>query len=85
VSRVDVAGAHTSELAPVSQRGGGQLWAVIAADEPRCGAAFDHQAVQDRHRVVGVDAAVDLDGEGFTGVFVDDVILSSFNRRPSWV
>jgi hypothetical protein len=31
------------------------------------------QAVQQLHGGVGVDPAVDLDGEGFAGVFVDDI------------
>jgi hypothetical protein len=52
---------------------GGQLGAVVAADEARGPSALGDQAVQDGDGGVGVDPAVDLDSEGFTGVLVDHV------------
>jgi hypothetical protein len=51
----------------------GELRAVVTADEPRRGASFGNQALQHGHGGVGVDPAVDLDGEGFAGVLVHDV------------
>ena len=54
-ARLDVAGPGAGEAAPVAQRVGGQLGAVVAADEPRRGAALGDQAVQDGDGGVGVD------------------------------
>jgi hypothetical protein len=61
------------EPAPVPQRVGGQLRAVVAADEPRWPAALGDQLVEHGDGGVRVDPAIDPDGEGLAGVFVDDV------------
>src|SRR5512133_1360337 len=45
----------------------------IAADEPRWPTAVGHQLVENTDGGVGVDPAVDLDRQGFSGVFVHDV------------
>jgi hypothetical protein len=52
---------------------GGQLGAVVAADEARGPAALGDQAVQDSDGGVGVDPPVNLDGQGLAGVLVHDV------------
>ena len=70
---LDVAGPSAGEAAPVTQDVGGQLWAIVTADEPRRRVPLGDQAVEHVHGGVGVDPAGDLDGKGFAGVLIDDV------------
>lgn len=61
------------EPAPVAERVGGQLGAVVAADEPGCGAALGDKEFQRGDGLVGVDAPVALDRQCFAGELVDDM------------
>jgi hypothetical protein len=45
----------------------------VTVEEPRRGLTLGDQPVQDGHDGVGVDPALDSDGEGFAGVVDHDV------------
>jgi hypothetical protein len=72
-ARLDVAAPGLVEPALVAQGVGGQLLAVVTADEPGCCAALGDQAVQHVHGGVGVDPTVDLNRQGLAGVLIHDV------------
>ncbi len=72
-ARLDVRAARAREPTPVSERVGGQLGPVVAANEPGRAAELGDEALQRRDGLVGVDAAVTLDRERLAGELVDDM------------
>ena len=69
---LDVRAARAREATPVAQRVGGQLGAVVAANEHRR-AALGDEALQRNDGLVAVDAAVALDRQRLAGELIDDV------------
>ncbi len=65
--------ARPAEPAPVPERVGGHLRAVVAPDEPGRRPALDDKAVEHLDGLVGVDAAVALDRQRFTRELVHHV------------
>jgi hypothetical protein len=72
-ARFDVRAAGPGEPAPVSERVGGQLRPVVAANERRRLPALGDEPVEGGDGLVGIDAAVTLDRQRFAGELVDDV------------
>jgi hypothetical protein len=72
-ARLDVAAPGLVEPAPVAQRVGGQLRAVVATDAPRWPAALGDQAVKHGDGGIRIDAPVDGDRQGLAGVLIHDV------------
>ena len=62
-----------AEPAPVADRVGGHLRAVVAAQELGCGPALCHEPVEHADGLVGVDPAVALDRQRLPGELVHDV------------
>ena len=69
---IDEHGVGPVEAAPVGQRVGDELRPVIEAHVGRS-AAFSSQTLEACHHAVGVDGPLDVDGQAFAAVLVDDV------------
>jgi hypothetical protein len=70
---LDVGGPSAAEAAPVAPGLGGELGAVVAADELRVAAPAADDLVQAGDGGVGVNGVLDEVGEGLASELVDDV------------
>src|ERR1700685_2861447 len=68
---LDVSAPGAGEAAPVPQRVGGELRAVVAANELRRAAPRDNEAIKNSDSRVGVDSPAALDGEGLAGELIN--------------
>jgi hypothetical protein len=70
---LDVGAAGAGEPAPIPERIGGELWAVVTAHELRCPAPLGDQALELRDGGVRVDATLALDGQRLASELINDV------------